>query len=574
MLKRLTVAVLVSLVATSSFSQDGSVADPASMESAPVEPKKSSAGAVITITTLFTLGAGAAAFFIYRHARGERERADSITAIVEGLWDSAAVFYNAQQYRGAVDYLQKIPDHWREYEYYSSRYRKNRRIDPDSISAVIASCDFLERMLPVVTPMIEYAQTLPTEEEELPNTSLSRLRNVQNYLRRSIDSILTLHSNHRIALEYGFRPIEKRLRQTDSLLQATYNQRKRDFALKNRFYYNRAMESKDSDALRDFVYECDHFDVEKEWCSRARIALKGGNDSGVQKLPAPSAKRMTLRDSIRVELREALSSHRIEILEAYISKYSGRRYRAYRSVSDIAAAQAALRQLRLEISGKARFNSTWPRFSNPDAKLDIPINTKGISSTSEEAFGVAWQTMRKDIAQLPDIRLPAHLDIDYTIEPPVLLLDAAVSLQHDIEKSSINGRTSYRITCLLPAMKFLDDFKFRTVSMLRERKSSMEKFDEALDYQINKVESAMYMVRLKKAGDGAKGYIIFYARARVQKSVQDSAKPVEFYDFYDLSADGMTTKRCPIYPGSLPNIIPSLAADSLEQIMGEEFFGR
>jgi|GEM_PF-1795567 len=574
MLKRLIVAALVLLVATSSFSQDISFSDPLSAESAPVEKKKSSAGAVITVTTLVTVAAGAGVFFLYRRLRGERERADSITAIVEGLWDSAAALYNAQQYRGAVEYLKKIPDHWHEYEHYSSGYRKTRRIQPDSISAVIASCDFLERMIPVVTPMIEYAQTLPTEEEELSKISRSRIRNAQNYLRRSIDSILTLHSNHRVALEYGFRPIEERLRQTDSLLHATYNQRKQDFALKNRFYYNRAMESSDSNALREFVDDCDHFDIEKEWCSRARIALDGKSDSAEKRAIGPLAKRMTLRDSIRADLREALASRRIETLEAYISKYSGRRYRAYRSVSDIAAAQAALRQLRLEISEQARFNKTWPRFSNPDAKPDIPINTKGISSASEEAFGVAWQTMRNDLARLPDIRLPAHLDIDYTIEPPVLLLDAAISPQHDIEKSSINGRPSYRITCLLPAMKLLDDLKLRTVSMLRERKSSTEKFDGALDYQINKVESAMYMVRLKRAGDGAKGYVIFYARAGDKKSVQESAKPVQFYDFYDLSADGMTTKRCPIHPGSLPNIIPSLSPDSLERILGEEFFGR
>ncbi|MBN1306513.1 MAG: hypothetical protein JXA18_01250 [Chitinispirillaceae bacterium] len=567
MLHRSIIMLLITLLMGQSFPENRQVGEPVDSSAGGTEKKGGVGGAVITIGVLTAAVTGVGVFFLYRRARRERHAADSVISIVEQAWDSAGVLYATEHYGGAIAQLKKITGIWYEYERYSAKYRKKRHVHPDSIRAVIASCDFLERMIRPIEALSGYAERLPTDEFGLAHFSRHELLKITQFLRNSIDSIMTVNSNNRDALTYSFRNINRRLNTVDSLLKATYAQQKTEFAVKARFYYNRAIEANDSIALRHFVEDCDYYHIDKEWCQRGRIALRATtSDSSAT---GALVKKMTTRDSIQLAYNEAMQSKRIEVLEAYIEKYSSRRYRSLRRIVRIDSVKTALRLLRAEVEAEVAFNRRYPRFGNSGSN-PIKLTIKGLSHASQEAFGTAWYKLRHDIVKLPDIRLPASLDIDYTGKPPLLMLTAVVSPEHDIGKSVINSRQAYRVSCLMPVMSMLQRLKTRTLASLNAERASNDQLGDRTDYEVKKIGSATYALRLMKPG--ATGIIIFYARDNRSDS-PDANRLFQFYEFYDLAAAGRTSKRFSIYPGLLPNVIPSLASDSLEQIMGVDFFG-
>lgn len=536
--------------------------------SVPVEPEQKKSSPVPAILTIgAAAGAGVGAFFLIRRARRERRQADSVIALVEKAWQRSAKQYAAEHYREAVQELQGISANWYQYEQYSARYRKNRKVHSDSIQRVIASCDFLEGMIPVVSSLARYAERLPTDEFALSKMSRREVQTAKDYLQTSMDSLLNAYPNHRSGLRYSMRHIDKRLRSLDSLIQVSYDDRKADFTFKNRFYYNRAVDKGDTASLRQFVDDCDYFQVDREWCQRARLAMEGreGADAEQPVAALPPGKKMSTADSIEAAFTYAMQSKRIEVLEDYVRKYSSRRYRSRsrRRLVRIEEVKAALRQLRSEVETELAFNRAYPRFGNGDFK-NIALTVKGVSGATEQLLHLAWDSLETEVSKLPSIRFPASLTIDYTSQPPMILLDAVVSSRHDIEKSLVNSRPAFRIISLIPAMELLHRFKLLSLQMIGNSGGD-HAANSVTDFLQKKVQTAIYGLRLHAAGD--KGTILFYAR-----EPEPNGGALRFYDFYDLTIRD-SAKRFSIYPGSLPNIIPSLSSDSLEHKMTAEFFG-
>ncbi len=530
--------------------------------------RKANGGAILAIGAGAAAAAGVLGLFAYRRAMRERYRADSVISLVERAWDSAGVLYATEQYRPAIMQLQTITGNWYVYERYSTRYRQRRRVDPDSIGAVIASCDFLESMIPAVRSLSDYAENLPLDDYSFTKMGRHECAKRKKYLRESMDSIMDLHANHRNGLQYSFRHIDRRLHLLDSLIEASYLQHKTDFDVKNRFYYNRAVESGDSGAIRRFIDDCDYYQVDREWCQRARMAVRGRSD-GKESGPAEMRVR-TAADSVEAEYRMTMQSKRVELLDAYIQKYSSRKYRPKRYLAKVDSVKIELKRLRQEIDDLVTFNKRHPRFGNAGERDLVPV-IKGVAHTAGEAFGAAWPEARKELVKLPAIRLPASFTVDYTLQPPAFTLDAVVSPAHDIKPGEINGRTTFQVTCLVPVMRFLHNYKMRTVEMLRRRRTDDPGYNEVIEYQINKIRGAIYILRLRRPDGG--GTVIFYGREN-RETGADTGDGFQFYDFYDMAVTGYDNRRFPIYPGSLPNVIPSLSSDSLEQVMGSAFFGK
>ncbi len=537
--------------------------------SVPVEPEQKKSSPVAAILTIGAVaGAGVGAFFLIRRARRERRQADSVIALVEKAWQRSAKQYAAEHYREVVQELQGISANWYQYEKYNTRYRKNRKVHSDSIRRVIASCDFLEGMIPVVSSLTRYAERLPADEFALSKMSRREVQTAKTYLQTSMDSLLNAYPNHRSGLRYSLRHIDRKLRSLDSLIEISYEDRKADFTFKNRFYYNRAVDKGDAVSLRQFVDDCDYYQVDREWCQRARLAMEGreGTDTEQPVSALPPGKKMSTADSIEAAFDYAMQSKRIEVLEEYVRKYSSRRYRSRsrRRLVRIEEAKAALRQLRTEVETELAFNRAYPRFGNGGFS-NIVLTIKGVSGATEQLLHLAWDSLENEVSKLPSIRFPASLTIDYTSQPPMILLDAVVSSRHDIEKSLVNSRQSFRIISLIPAMELLHRFKLLSLQMIGNSGRGGHAANSVTDFLQKKVQTAIYGLRLHAAGD--KGTILFYAR-----EPEPNGETLRFYDFYDLTIRD-SVKRFSIYPGSLPSIIPSLSSDALEQKMGAEFFG-
>ncbi len=561
---RLTVIFIISVLCSITFPE----AEESILLTVAPEPnengKPKNETVIVTASIVAASAATAGAFLIYRRETISRCRADSIINIVETSWDSSSRLYEAERYREAVAQLQKIIEVWYDYEKYSRKYRKKRRVDPDSIQAVIASCDFLESMIPPIKNLTELAERLPEDEFSLSKFTRRELAEAQKYIRNAIDSILAANPNHRNALEYSFRHINKRLQTVDSLIEMTYEQRRADFTAKNRYYYNRAVESQDTEAIRRFVEDCDYYHVDKEWCQRGHIILRerSGGDYPTASLPA---KKMGVKDSIQLEYEKAMTSKRIELLEAYIAKYSSAKYRKYSRHLRLDNVKETLRKLRLVIEKESALNKNYPRFGKTN-DFKIPLSIKGLSSMSENAFTISWENLRSETSRLPAVRQPAKIDIDFTSRSPLIILEAAISPEHDVERLIINSRKVFHITCLLPVMKHLQRFKRVAIELIKKDGAKNSMPDEIINYEINKISSAIYGLRLNKPENA--GAIFFYSKDNDENPIS-----IQFYDFYDITAASFPVKRFPIYPGSLPRIIPSLSSDTLEQRMGENFFG-
>ncbi|MCX7726679.1 MAG: hypothetical protein N2053_07495 [Chitinispirillaceae bacterium] len=537
-------------------------------ESTPVKEKNNTIGVIITVT-LISASAAAGGYLFYRFFFKDWQKADSVISIVEKAWDSSAVLYSLRRYNDAISQLQKITDLWYDYEKYSKRFKRKRHIDPIVIRNVIASCNFLKEMVKTVDLFSEYAEQLPLDEFELANIDRKQIIDKKAYIEQSIDSIMYLYPNHRDAILYSFSHIRKRIEILDSLLEQMYQQKRKEFSLKNRFYYNQAVERKDTSAILQFIDDCSYYQVEKEWCFRARMLMEK-NTPTPQKVTIPN-KKMSVKDSIQYAFTEAIESGRIELIEAYIKKYSSRKYSTYKKIAMIDSATKILSALRENIDKKLILSNQFPLFANIDDIENIHLTIKGLSDYSERAFNIAWDILSPQISRIPFIRAPASLTIDYTANPPTIMLDAFIITDLDIEKSQINAKKAYKISCLVPTMSFLEKLRDKTIDFLKEimaQKIKKETMGDFFEYEIKKIKTANFVVRLSDANK--KGYIVFYAKGAERENSQK--RKINFYDFYDISTVNYQPKRIPIYPGSLPFLIPELSSDPIERWMCSEFF--
>lgn len=550
---------LVALMVTTSFGQV--LQDPLPVQ--PVPPEKSPWGAVITIGLLTAGGVGG--FFYYKKATRDRAHADSVIAVVEHAWDSASVFYEKEKYREAIKHLQHITSVWYEYDKSTTRYRRRHRVEPDSIRAVISSCDFLESMIQPIRKLSDYADNLPADEYALTKITRHDLAAQKKVLRRSLDSIYAANPNHERALRYSMQRIESRLHTVDSLVATTYIQQKTDFEIKNRFYYKQALASGDTADLRRFCENCTYYKVDKEWCERARMALDGAVADGAQS--SSTHRALSVADSIHMLFDRAIGSKKIEELEGYITHFSSRRYRRYAKQLRLTEMKAALRQLQMTIDQQVAFNKKYPRINAANIH-EIAITVKGLSNAAEQLYVREWKRLELDVARLPPIRLPAELVIDYTADPPVIRFEAVVDPATDITKTIINERSAYRIDCMLPVMTLLDGLKKGVIALLQKQRTSTND-SRVVEYAVKKMAYAAYTLRLNKPENG--GMVLFYAKEN-RAAAGGNAHKTTFYEFYDIAVPGLSAQRFPVYPTSLPNIIPSLSSDSLEQKMGISFF--
>ena len=179
---------------------------------------------------------------------------------------------------------------------------------------------------------------------------------------------------------------------------------------------------------------------------------------------------MSTNDSIRYAYKQAMQSRQIEVLEEYIKKYSGRRYRRRRRIAKIDSVKKALMLLQREIDAAIAFNKSYPRFGNGDVDA-IEVTTRGLSKLAEVSFDLSWKELKPEISKLPSIRLPASLTIDYTNQSPTMLLDAIASPEHDMEELQINDRKAFRVNALFPAVSLMHKCKLMTIDKMKRAKS-------------------------------------------------------------------------------------------------------
>ena len=515
-------------------------------------------GVVLGITIpAAVIAAGTASFFLVRNAVRDRKHGDSLTSYCKAIWDSSQALFANEHYRASADILQNVVSVWDDLE----RYRRKRNNEPftsfDSLQNKIATCMLLDKLYPRITQLRMQTDLLPDNADSLVNRNRHQVLAIIKQVRASLDSVYSVHHENTEVVTYGFSDVQSRLDRVDTLFRMVYEQERANFNYKCKFYYNRAFESGDTVTLREFVDDCSYYQIDKEWCTRASIALNAPSVPVKKELAASGVpKKMSATDSMKLEYQKAIDSKQIELLEHYIKKYS-KRFR--KKVSKVDSVQIVLDSVRRVLEEEIAFNRAYPLFAQAELE-NLQIQIKGVARIVEEQFTTVLETSREQLRQISGFRFPAILQIDYSGDHPMLFLHAHFNPGKDVEKGEMGAALEYSVKGVPAAMEFLDEIKRNVVAALLTGAVNQD--------EVQRIRLAAYVVRLRKNRDE---YVTFYAKENLQS--ERGQDPVKFFDFFDLTLRDSKDVR-------LPNVSSPLIRISEEEFetqkkdLSAQFFGK
>lgn len=472
------------------------------------------AGAAITITILSAAAAGAGAYFGLRYYFKIRDHRDSvITAMEKNYSDAKALYLNADYVSGGKQFRNMVAQ-WDDYGICCKK-RHREEISIDSVKMFISNCDLLGGLKGFIADAEQVVKNLPSDEDALLSCDRRSVLGVMNACRVKIDSLIRTNPGKEDVIRYGFTGVVKRLSYTDTLFTRVYDRQRLDFSLKSKFYYNRAMESKDTAVIRQFVEDCDHFQSDKQWCDKAREALEPPVSRPVD--IDKQIKKPVAVDSISLEYQSAMESKSIDRLESYLKKYSVRKYR-HKNVK-LDSVRIEIDSLRKIIDAQKTYSDLHPLFADKSSS-EVQCVIRGLNDSVAALYRNVLEENDGTFQKIQGLRFPAALLIDYQNNPPVVMLSAFVNYSSDVKRVEGGDSVSYSFSGAQQAMMMLCKIKKAVVEQVA---SSPDPAFRRLSGLIN---TAVYVLRLKKSNDE---YVTFYSK-------DASGGGISYFDFYDLTA--------------------------------------
>ncbi len=493
------------------------------------DKKNSSAGVAIGISAGVVI-TGAAVYFITKHVKKDRLQGDSIIASVEQSIDSSEKFYEQYQFDLSEKYLQRILPQYDQYEKYCRKRHRVAILNRDSIINKIFYCQLLHNLHSLIRESDSLALNIPIQAEKIVELNRHEINNTVNQILVRIKQLEEKYKDKREVIRYGFRKSIGHVNSIDSVMNDVYESEKLNFSMKCKYFFNRAIEKKDTVALEQFVNDCDYYSIDKEWCSRAKILLTGTFDSsefskkiianktreknsGVKKHP-----KVSQIDSIHNEFRIAMKSKNIDTLQSYIFKYQKKKFR--KKDTRIDSAKILLDSLKMQLQRENAFLASHPLLSDSTAQ-DVKLIVNGLPGDNE-LFRGEILSLQGELKQAYGIRYPVSLTIDKKGSTLQFFLTAYVRPMYDIYEKNSNDTTFYTFSGILWGVDFLHKFRFN----LNKRATEDKSIDPSLrEYLLGSQKSSVYIVRLKKNEDEN---ITMYAYRYEDKPV--------FYDFFDISS--------------------------------------
>lgn len=235
--------------------------------------KNSSAGTVIW-STLGTAAIGGAAYLVIKRYKRYRMHGDSIISYVEKSINSSLNYFYSDNYTSSEMLFRQIMPFWSEYEKYCRKFRHSEILSKSSIESKIEECNILKNYIFAIIKIDSLVQVLPYNEYDLVARNRHEVINVMNIARKEINKIEDLNISNKSVIQFGFRRSLQHIALLDSLFGVVYESERINFDVKCKFFYNRAIEKKDSIAIQQFIDDCDYYHVDKKWRDRAMQALK------------------------------------------------------------------------------------------------------------------------------------------------------------------------------------------------------------------------------------------------------------------------------------------------------------
>lgn len=481
----------------------------------------------------------------------KRLQRDSLITFIESNWKNSRQLIEQDKYSEATRTLQNILSDIETYNMYCRKNRKAVRVYSDTINLLLDNCRYIESILPKIRVVTSWSDSIPDNEYDLTLLNRHTVLNLRDKCKNAINEEISATPLKRGAIRFGFRKTILKLNRLDTLFSSVYDQEKNNFSIKCKFNYNRAVESKDTMQIRNFVNDCDYYQVDKEWCTRARMILAGIDNTTSVAANEEITEKLTEKDRMKIHYQQAMVSRRIDLLEEYVEKYGKKRIS--RSESKIDSVKLLLKIVKKEIEQETVYNKNFPLFANADLS-NLQVNIKGLSELSQRTFKEAIDKNQNLLKEVPAIRFPVNLQIDYTSSHPMLFLNAHINTQKDIQITRSDSSCVYFFQGLPKLMRFLNTIK----------KAASETVSDNITTQ--KILLAAYVVRLYKNNDD---YITFYGKEN--NSDTQMSKEFLFYDFFDITVEDQKDVRIANQPSESITINES-DRESPKYILGKLFF--
>lgn len=470
---------------------------------------------------------------------------DSVITSMEKRWFDTKKMIEQDNYYEAIRSIKNIIVNIDTYSLYCKKRRNSPKIFLDTAQLLLGNCVLLDSLKPVISQVNLLSDSLPLSADDLTIQRRNELIVLRDRCKNAVNEIVDSKPERKGAIRFGLRKSIIRINSFDSLLNVVYDQNRLEFSVKNRFYYNRATEKNDTSMIRNFINDCGYYQVDKEWCTRARMILGEIDTSSKISTESQVPKKLSDKELMKIEYQQAMVSSRIDLLEQYLAKYGKKKIK--KSESKIDSIKTVLKTVNEEIEAEAAYNKSYPLYANADLnKLNISIT--GLSEIVQQKYTEAIENNRESLHNISGIRFPADIQINYASSNPVLLISSYINCKKDVKvENTDRGTTVYSVNGVPQLMQYLNTLK----------KTTSESVKDA--YQKKNINYAAYAVRLYKTSNE---YITFYGK--------ESSKELLFYDFFDITMDQQKDVRI---SNALSHVIEILSTEgSREEIMVRKFF--
>ncbi len=457
----------------------------------------------IAVGSIVVVGTGG--FFLVRNIRNRAAYRDSLVNAVEEAFFKGNEFLAEQNYSQAAQKFSYVLEQWQHYLECKRKDEFPAGIDSASIHTTIVESRFLHDQQESVVQLKRKAFDLPQTETALVEHNRHEINRKKVALKEKIELIRQQNPQFQHLIDAAYGPSMEVLYRIDTMFVSVYEKEQLNFDLKTRFFYNMAMKSNDTTRIREFVLDCEYYQIERTWCEEARLAM--GESQPVVLSSSDSL--------VQAEFIRAMDSRLIQNIAAFIEKYSGKDAEQYQEY--ITSAAEKIKQLKKEMEVELAYSRSHPFFVNADLSLlnlsfaDVP----GEVQTAVENYIAANSG---ELRKITNVRFPADISFDLSGNNPTLMLTGFISAKRDLVIDSAAAPDYISVPGAVSAMAFLA----RMYPAL------------AQGFEAEQVYPAITIVRLRK---DINDYITLYARL--------DGDDVQWYEFIDLTLGEKQNVRIP-----------------------------
>lgn len=529
--------------------------------------KNSSTGIVIS-SIIGTAAVGTGAFFLIKYIKRDRLHGDSVISQVNTSLDSSSFYYANDNYLKSEINLNKVISLWKEYSKYCKKRHVSEKLSKDSVSIKIANCKLLQSLAERILFLDSLVLSIPGNADDLTSRNRHHVIAIIKSAKEDIQLLEGENSKNLGVIHHGLRKSLLHLKKVETLFSAIYESEQLNFNMKCKYYYNRAVDAKDTLAIKQFISDCDYYHTDKEWCGRARqifeipaivqnVSISSTND---KKSTQSKTLKLSAIDSMHNAYKSAIESRSVDLLQKYISKYAKRKFK--KNEIKIDSISKVLKTLDNELQKEITFNKAYPLFSKDNA-ADLQVFVNGISKQYSSLFKDAIDSLQGEFKNAQGIRFPASVVIDNRADELQFFLVAHANPAKDILFHSHQDTLVYSFTGCLWGAEYLCKLKSHIAYAISAQADADMAFKRAY---LKKLNTAAYIIRLKK---NENDNITMYAFDLKDRTAEQS---LGFYTFFDISSENEKDLRIVNRASYEIQLYNSSQRDSLKNRLLKSYF--